>query len=144
MAQLLVIYYVHMICFWYVSQKTNEPAIMQSLNTFSQLSLFLTACIPLTTNVGNINLRVCFCSSGDHPEDRGHPQGEMCGMFRPSPQPRPIGRGPLAPPRYGCVPREGEIRAEPITRWVQVNHMHASHVLHDTWQENQICAGPFV
>lgn len=72
-----------------------------------------------------------FFFSGDHTEDRGHPQGEMCGMFRPPPQPCPIRRGPLAPPRHGRVPREREIRAEPITGRVEVNRMHKSHVLYD-------------
>lgn len=87
---------------------------------------------------------VCFYSSGDHTEDRGHPQGEVCGMFRPPTQPRPIGRGPLAPPRHGRVPREGEIRAEPIAGRVEVNRMHTCPVHYDTCQENKVYGGSFV
>lgn len=93
---------------------------------------FLYSSIPLTTISNSANLTcVCLCSSGDHTEDRRHPQGKMCGMFRPPSQPRPIGRSPLAPPGHGRVSREGEIRAEQITGRVEVNHVHTFHGLHD-------------
>ena len=73
---------------------------------------------------------VCFVSSsGNHPEDCGHPQGEMRGLFRAAPQPRAVRRGALAPPGHGRVPREGELRAEQASGRVEVSPSTAPPVI---------------
>lgn len=50
-------------------------------------------------------------ATGGHPEDPGHPQGEMCVLFWPASEPSEDRRDPLAAPGPRGVPREGEIRA---------------------------------
>lgn len=62
-----------------------------------------------------------FVLPGDHPKDFGHPQGPLDVLLWSAPQQQPVqGPGALAPPRYGRVPRQGEIRAGATKRRVAV------------------------
>lgn len=58
---------------------------------------------------------------GNHPENSGHPQSALDVLFWSASQQRPIQRpGALAPPWYGCVPRQRKIWAASTKRGVEV------------------------
>lgn len=62
-----------------------------------------------------------FVLPGDHPEDFGHSQSPLDVLLRSASQQQPVqGAGALAPPGYGRVSRQGEIRAGETKRRVEV------------------------
>ena len=67
----------------------------------------------------SVCLHVCPLT-GYHPEDSRHPQGEVCFLSGPASQPPALREHPLAAPRHGGVPRQGEVRAAPPSGRVEV------------------------
>lgn len=64
---------------------------------------------------------VFFFHLGDYAKDFGHTQSPLDVLLWSPSQQQPVqGPGALAPPRYGCVPRQGEIWAGATKRRLEV------------------------